>query len=172
MFWSFQICRLLEKAPKQLDNFTFQLLVSYSTFHYPSIPPCSSHSSQTSTRPPWGWQISVGSGCWLLSKQRAGNGSDLQTRSMWSAPLPFCLGSTAQGSLERQRSRLKIGDHKEKLHVKNLICSLNIVPVHMLVFNCLTTDKTKETNAHNGTRVTYLNPRQSSHEKHSSERIL
>lgn len=85
----------------------------------PFTPPCSSRSSQTSTRAPWGRRLSVGSGCWLPGRQWAGNGSDLQTRSAWSAPLPFCLWSTAQGSLERQMSRLKIGDHEEKLNLQS-----------------------------------------------------
>lgn len=72
----------------------------------PFIPPCCSHSSQTSTRARWEWRPSAGRGRWLRGKQWAGNGSDLQTRSAWSAPLPSCLGSAAQESLERLRSRL------------------------------------------------------------------
>ena len=127
---------------------TFQLLLVPDV---PLTPPCSSRSSQTSTRAPWGRRLSVGSGCWLPGRQWAGNGSDLQTRSAWSPPLPFCLWSTAQGSLERQRSRLKIGDHKEKL---NLQCYNSPCPYACV----LTADKTKETYAHNGKRAAYFNP--------------
>ena len=119
----------------------------------PFTLPCSSQSFQTCTTPPWGRWRSGGSDRWSPGRRWAGNGSDLRTRSAWSAPTPSCLGNGAQGSLGRQRSRMKISDRKVKLDGKQPACGLEVVA------------KTQERKAHNGTCVTWFN-------QDSSERIL